>query len=68
MGLIGGMIVTRADAATEDGRPNDVDLELFAMFHVRSADSILRKAIHCLGRIPLRVGSCHEFKDLKETT
>lgn len=34
MGLIGALIVTRADAATADGRPNDTDLELFAMFHV----------------------------------
>lgn len=34
MGLVGGLLVTRAADATEDGRPNDTDIEFVTMFHV----------------------------------
>lgn len=36
MGLVGGLLVTRADAATADGRPNDTDMEILSLFHVSS--------------------------------
>ena len=34
MGLVGAVLVTRADKATADGRPNDTDIEFVTMFHV----------------------------------
>ena len=34
MGLVGGLLVTRAAEATADGRPNDTDIEFVVMFHV----------------------------------
>ena len=36
MGLVGGLLVTRAADATEDGRPKDTDIEFVTMFHVSS--------------------------------
>jgi len=33
-GLIGGLLVTRADAVAADGRANDTDIEFFILFHV----------------------------------
>ena len=37
MGLIGGLLVTRADAVAADGRADDTDIEFFTLFHVSDA-------------------------------
>ena len=41
MGLVGGLLVTRAADATADGRPKDTDIEFVTMFHV-SCLNVLR--------------------------
>ena len=38
-GLVGPMVITRADAARADGTPNDVDREFFVQFKVSNENA-----------------------------